>query len=392
MLQDRKSAVRRPNPPRIRTASLAILLIAAVAAGCGRGDDQAAGQQSPGSAKAAAGQHPGGQKPPSGPPVAVAVRPASVGAISSYYRATASLDANNEAEVLARVDGVVLALLCEEGDHVEKGQVLLRIEPEEYQIKVRQAEAEAATQKTRFERAQKMWDQKLISAEEFEAAENDYQGAQAALDLAKLQLSYTEVRAPFSGRVVRRSVDVGRTVSVGTSLFLVADLDKLLARVHVPAKEFRHLQTDQAVELSLDSNQETLNGKIALISPVIDPSTGTIKITVEIDHYPESIRPGDFAEVSVVTERRDHALLVPKASVVTEKGESFVYVAADSTAERRAVETGFQDKDHAEIVSGLQAGEDVVVQGQRSLEDGTRIKIMDEMKFDRTRENPEPTS
>jgi membrane fusion protein (multidrug efflux system) len=186
------------------------------------------------------------------------------------------------------------------------------------------------------------------------------------------------VTAPFSGRLTRRLVDVGQTVSVGTPLFAIADFEPMLARVHVPAKEFRKLQTDQPVELRLDTGDTRLQGRIKLISPVIDPQSGTIKVTVEIPDPPAHVRPGDFAQVSIVTERHDAALLVPRIAVFSEKGEDVIFVAADSTAERRVVTLGFSDNDHAEITSGLAAGERVVVKGQRSLKHGSPIKILDE--------------
>jgi membrane fusion protein (multidrug efflux system) len=120
-----------------------------------------------------------------------------------------------------------------------------------------------------------------------------------------------------------------------------------------------------------------MTGRIKLVSPVIDPSSGTIKITIEIREYPAGVRPGDFAEVRIVTESRADRTLVPKIAVVTEKGEQVVYVAADTTAERRVVEVGFEDDESAEILDGVSAGEPVVVKGQRSLKHGSAIKILE---------------
>jgi membrane fusion protein (multidrug efflux system) len=156
-------------------------------------------------------------------------------------------------------------------------------------------------------------------------------------------------------------------------------MSKLLAKVHVPSKEFRKIRQDQPVRLVLDSDGRELTGTISLVSPIIDPATGTIKVTVEIDDYPAGSRPGDFAEVRIVTDRHPGALLVPKVSVLTDKGQTVVYVVPDSTAERREVEVGFQDDRHAEILRGVSEGERVVVQGQRSLKDKAPVKLMDRL-------------
>jgi membrane fusion protein (multidrug efflux system) len=323
---------------------------------------------------------------PSLPTISVAVEPARHGSIASYYTATATLDPNKQAEILARVSGVVLELAAEEGDFVAKDALLLRIEEDQYRVRLKEAEAEQAKQRSRFERVQKMIEQDLVSAEEFEAVKSDLQAGESARELAVLELSYTQVRSPFSGRVVQRFVDPGQTVSEGTALFTVADMSRLLARVHVPAKEFRSIRIDQAVELNLDSSEDLLTGTITLVSPIIDPTSGTIKVTVEITDYPKTTRPGDFAEVRIVTDRHDDVVLVPNTAVLTDKGDRVVYVAADTTAERRVVEVGFQNDVQTEIASGLAPGERVITQGQRSLKDGQPLRILERMTFESPKE------
>lgn len=320
-----------------------------------------------------------GQNAPAQPPTPVAVAPVEVGAISSFYKATATLEAEKQAQVLARVAGVVLSLAVEEGDLVQKGAILLQIDNDEYQLRVDQAQARTANLEARFQRMAEMLAQGLTSSQDFETSKSELATAKSDEGLARLNLSYTTVTAPFSGRVTRRLVNIGQTASVGTPLFEIADFDPLLARVHVPAKEFRRLRADQPVELTLDSVDRRLQGRITLVSPIIDAQSGTIKVTIEITAYPAGVRPGDFAEVRVVTDSHDQALLVPRLSVISEKGEDILYVAAaDSTAERRVVTLGFSDNDNAEILTGVQAGERVVVKGQRSLKQGAPIRILAE--------------
>ena len=345
---------------------LALVLLVLAAAGCGKGKGASA-----------ANAQPGAQGAPAQPPVPVAVVPARVGPIASYYNATATLEAEKQAQVLARVAGVVKSLAVEEGDMVRADQVLLQIDNDEYQLRFDQAQARRENLEARFRRAEEMRAQELASSQDFETAKSELAAAKSDEGLAKLNLSYTTVRAPFGGRITRRLVNPGQTASVGTPLFELADFEPLLARVHVPAKEFRRLVADQPVELTLDSVERRLQGHITLVSPVIDPQSGTIKVTIEIPSYPAGVRPGDFAEVRIVTDSHERALLVPRLAVISEKGEDVVYVAAaDSTAERRVVTLGFADNDNAEVTAGVQPGEPVVVKGQRSLKHGARLKIL----------------
>ncbi len=354
--------------PRIFLLVLALALLA----GCGSKNPAPAGEQAaPGSANAQ----------PDEPAVPVAVAPAELGSIASYYKATATLEAEKEAQVLARVAGVIASLSAEEGDQLGEGAPLLRVENGEYRLRADQAAAATANLRARFARLTAMRDEGLTTDEEFEAARSELARAEADEGLARLDLSYTDVVAPFGGRVTRRWVGVGQNVSVGTPLFTLADFNPLLAKVHVPSREFNKLRRDQDVELVLDSGRQRVRGRIKLISPVIDPASGTIKVTLEIPSYPEGTRPGDFAQVQIVTELREGAVLVPRSAVLTDKGETVVYVAAGdggASAERRVVEVGFTDDERAQIVAGLAAAERVVVKGQRSLKHGSKLKILDE--------------
>jgi membrane fusion protein (multidrug efflux system) len=361
---------------------LAMAVVVAVATtlilGCG-GGAEAPGE---GAARGRGGGPQGAGGRPSLPTMAVAVEPASRGSIATYYSATASLDPDKQADILARTSGVVEQLLAEEGDRVVTGQVLLHIEDAEYRHRKTLAEADVDQNRLRFERAQALLAQGLTSTEAYETARRDLRSAEAALELAELELSYTDVRAPFTGRVVRRFVDLGQNASSGTQLFTLADMSRLLARVHVPAKEFRRIRQDQPVHLVVTSSGDQLTGRIDLVSPMVDPDSGTIKVTVEVTEYPATTRPGDFVEVSIVTDRHEGALLVPRVAVVSERGQQSIYVASGDTAQQRTVEVGFQDDESAEIVSGLDDGEMVVVQGQRALRDGQPIRILDRMDLD----------
>lgn len=389
--------------PALQYLLVALLIaLSVIAVGCGNKESAPAGNAQSASGHAGAGGPAGAQagaRPGSRPneqAIPVAVGEAWIGPIASYYHSTSTLEAEREAQVLARVSGVVQQLAAEEGDEVPAQGPLLVIANDEYRLRVQQAEATTANLRARFKRLEAMLGEQLSTEEEFQTAKSDLANAEANEGLERLNLSYTTVRAPFQGHVTQRLVDVGQNIAVGDAVFTVADFHPLLARVHVPSREFHQLKPNQTVDLVLDSDGSRLQGAIKLVSPVIDAASGTIKITVEVNEYPDGTRPGDFAEVRIVTERRPQAVLVPRSAVLTDKGEQIVYVAllseaagaanpADAggagaksaTAERRVVETGFTDDENAQIVNGLAAGEQVVVKGQRSLKHGSPLKILE---------------
>ncbi len=310
-------------------------------------------------------------------PVPVAVERVAQGPIASYYTATATIEADSRAEIVARTTGVVRRLLHEEGDRVAAGAELLRLEDDEARLRAQQAEANAAMARAEYDRKASMRDAGLLSAEEFETVENTRSVREAELGLAQLELEYTRVSAPFAGRIVRRLVDLGAHVSPGTPLFEIVDDEPLLARVYVPSRRMGFVRAGQEIDLHLDSADLDVKGVVTLVSPIVDPATGTVKVTAEIRRRPDGIRPGDFAQVKVVTERHDDALLVPSRAIVEDEGQQVVYVAVDGKAVRRPVETGFVENDRTEVTSGLAAGELICTKGQRDLRDGAALALLE---------------
>jgi len=358
----------------------AITVLVAGAVGCGKKD--AGGPPQAGGAQAA---RPGGHGGPGGgpngapaePPAHVAVVPAARGTAVQHYATTATLEAENHAQVLARTSGVVSQLLFEEGLQARNGQELLVLDDSAARLRLRQAEVEVAKQSAIFERQKSSFEQQVISKAEFDLAHTNFEAAQAALELAQHELSYTHVKAPFAGTVTQRLVQLGQTVNVGTPLFEIANFRPLLARIHVPAKEMGTLRQGQEATLTLDSNGDRIAGVVSLVSPVVDPTTGTVKVTVSMSAYPPGTRPGDFVQVRVTTASHENALRVPNLAVFEDRGEKIVYVAQDSVAQRRPVQLGFVDETHTEVTSGVVPGELIITKGQRSLQDGGRIRILE---------------
>jgi membrane fusion protein (multidrug efflux system) len=185
------------------------------------------------------------------------------------------------------------------------------------------------------------------------------------------------VTAPFAGRVVRRHVDLGASVNPGTPLFDVMDVTPLLAKIHIPAKRMGFVEAGQAIEVALDGAEKPLLGVVSLISPIVDETTGTVKVTAEIRDYPAGTRPGDFAEARIVTARHEDAVLVPSRAVFEEQGQDILYAVEDGKAVRRVLETGFVDGDFTEVVSGADSGDLIVVKGQRQLRPDGDVEILE---------------
>lgn len=330
-----------------------------------------------GCSRGGGGSDRGGRAGGADTPTAVAVEPAARGIVIARYATTATLEAENRAEILSQSTGVITRIRAEEGDVVRQGEELLKLDDAAAQLKLRQAEAEVAEQESIFKRQNEGVQQDVVTRAEFDLASANLEAARIVRDLAAHELSLTLVQAPFTGTIVKRLVDVGETASLGMPLFEIANFMPLLARVHVPAKEFGKLRVGQDVDLRLDTDSQHLRGSVHLISPVVDATTGTIKVTVKVDAYPPGTRAGDFVHVSIVTERHENVIRVPNLAVFDDRGEQVVFVAQDSVGVRRPVQVGFIDDTHTEIVGGIAENELVIVKGQRSLRDNGAIRILE---------------
>lgn len=297
--------------------------------------------------------------------------------ISSYISATANLVAENEVKVIAEWEGRLEKLAVEEGDRVATGQVLARLVQKDGEIALSKAKVRAENARIKHDRAKKLSEQQLLSPDEFEKVTLESQIAQQELAEAEWNLEKTSIRAPFAGVITQRMAQPGQHIRPGDELFIVTDFDPLIARVYLPEKDVLALDEGRSVRVALKADESvSVEGRIRQISPVVDTATGTVKVTIEAVDAPAQVRPGAFVRVDVVRESRPLALLLPKEAVVHELQKTYVFVAKDGVAEKRAITLGLEEGVKVEATQGLAAGEQVIIAGQGGLKDGAAIQLL----------------
>ena len=319
-------------------------------------------------------------------PVAIAVEVAriSTGDVASAYSGTATLVPERQTPAVAKLGGIVLEILVEEGDRVEEGQVLARLERERYEFQARQTEAVLRKLENELERASELHRRDLISTDEYERIRFDAESQRAAHGMAQLDLRHTEIRAPIAGVIAERMVKVGNLVTQYDPMFLINDFDPLWAVLHVPERELNLLAAGQQAMLLVDAFPgEQFVGEVLRISPVVDADTGTFRVTVTFSDDSERLRPGLFGRVRVIHDQRIGVPMVAESALLSEDGETAVFVAVQAaegagyTVERRTIQTGYRGNGGVEIISGLSVGETVVTAGKNSLRDGAPIRIIE---------------
>jgi membrane fusion protein, multidrug efflux system len=314
---------------------------------------------------------------PKGSAVPVSVARIATGPVSSYVTSTANLVPENEVKILAEAEGRVAELHVEEGSRVGRGQVIASLAREDAEIALREAQIKAANAKRILDRAGTLLKDNLVSHEAYDKAALDRDVADQELAQAQWRLEKTFIRAPFAGRVTDRNVKLGQHVRPGDILFTVSDFDTLVARIYLPERDVLGLKEGREVRITLKANEQTrFRGTIRRISPVVDTGTGTVKVTVQALAPPAEVRPGAFVTVDVVREVHPQALLLPREAILRELQDSYVFVVRGALAEKRPVSLGLEEGGHIEALSGVVAGEQVIVAGQGGLKPGAAIKIV----------------
>ena len=309
--------------------------------------------------------------------VPVEVGKVTVGPIEAAYRGTATLEAEDEATVLAKTSGVIEQVLAEEGQRVSAGQVLARMETERLKLEVARAKAEADKARENFERNTRIYEKNLISKELYDQSRFALDAAKAAYELAALTLRESEIRAPFAGVVSARYIKVGNAIQPNSAAFKVTQMDTLHAHIYVPERDIHKLAPRQTASMTLDAwPEKAFSGSILRVNPVVDAATGTVKVTVAMNAGQKELKPGMFGRVEILYDRRDSAVLVPKDAVLTEDAAQSVFVVADGKARRQPIKVGYSDSYNYEVVEGLKSGDQVVTTGQANLKDDAKVHVV----------------
>jgi membrane fusion protein (multidrug efflux system) len=296
--------------------------------------------------------------------------------ISANYSGTANLEAPNEAQVVAKSSGVLVSQIAEEGDFVTQGQVLARIDPARAMLEVQRSQAMVNKLTNNYNRAQKLLVQKLISAEANDQIRFDLESAKASLNLAKLELSYTNVIAPISGVVAQRMVKQGNLVTLNSPVYRIVNTQYLEAVLNVPEREMALIKEDMPVRMLVDAIPgKVFEGVVDRISPVMDSGSGTFRVTSAFNSD-KILRSGMFGRLEIAYDQRDNVLTIPRAALIEDEGESAVYLVRSGKAIRAPIKTGYSNGEIAEVISGIRQGEKVITAGKVAVRDGSKVSVI----------------
>jgi RND family efflux transporter MFP subunit len=323
-------------------------------------------------------------------------------AVNRELAVVGNLIGDQTVSVVPKTAGRLQEITVKLGDRVSRGQRIARIEDQEIleQVKqaeaalevgkatIRQREADLELAKTNVERSRNLFQRQLLPQQTLDDAEAKYQSAQAALDLARAQntqsqarldelrftLANTIISSPVNGFIARRAADPGAYVSANAPVVDVVDIQRVRMVANIIEKDLKQIRVGDVARVEVDAFPgEDFMGRIARVSPVLDPATRTAAIEVEISNDQYRLKPGMYARVGIITESHRDALVVPTNALVDANGTRGVYLAVNQVAEFRPLKLGIEGNDHTEVLDGLSEGDRVVTTGAAGLRNGDPI-------------------
>lgn len=301
------------------------------------------------------------------------------GLIRASFQASSVLEAEEETDVIARVSGVITEIYVEEGDFVEQGQPLARIESSRYQHSRDQIAAEFRGVEKELERMQQLATQQMVSKETLERLNTRYEGLRAQLALAELDLSEAVIRAPISGHIAQRFVRTGNMIQAyqPRALFHVVNDQTLRATIHLPEQALSSVRVGQNARISLNQTGLTqIDAQVSRISPVVDATSGTFRVVLSIPNEAHEYRAGMFARVQLHYAEKDNVVRIPHHALIRIDQTAYVFVVENDKAVRKAVIPGLRENGYIEIIEGIDAGSTLVVTGQNTLREDARVEVI----------------
>lgn len=324
--------------------------------------------------RAADGARQQGQAAGPGAAQTVVTAVATTRPLGVQIEAVGTAAANESVKITSKTTNTVTAIRFDEGERVQRGAVLVELNAAEIRAEVAAAEAAVLESQNQFNRSRSLATQQALSASQLDTVEATLKANRARLAAARARLDDTVIRAGFAGHTGFRNVSVGALITPGTVITTLDDTSRIKLNFSVPEANLFVLERGLPVTATtVGLPGRSFNGEITLVDTRVDPVSRSIQVRAELPNADGLLRPGMFMTVSL-DGRVAPALLVPEAAIVPEQGHGYVFVVRDGLVERHEVRTGRRRPGEVEIVSGLETGARVVVEGTQNVQDGSAVR------------------
>ncbi len=318
------------------------------------------------------------QHVPRGKPVNVEVETVEQGNISKRITTVGHLSANAAVTIKAETNNRITKMLFQEGAEVNKDQILIEFENADVKAELRQAEGELDLRKSDFERIEALRKKGVESQRKFDESLAGLKIAEGKVQAAQARLNKTIIRAPFEGIIGIVDIKEGTYVQAGQELVKLVDNTPIKVEFRVPEKNVHDVGVGQKVEVKVNAfGAKNFEGKVEAVDSSVEEKSHSLLLRATIPNNSGLLKPGMFADVSLVIGEKSDAIVIDEGSVERQGETDFVWIVINGKAYRKPVLTGTRENGRIEIITGLQAGDMVVVSGQLRLVTGRGVKITD---------------
>ena len=297
-----------------------------------------------------------------------------------YLELQGSVETKQNIVISPEFNGLLERIYVKEGQRVNKGQLLAKIDDGGISQQLAQMETQLALAKTTFERRQRLWEQNIGSEIEYLQAKAQYEGQQNSVAQMRSQVGKTTIRAPFTGTIEDVIAEQGTVVASGqTQIMRLVSLEDMYIEAEIPEDYLTSVSENTPVTINFPILNRTVDSKVRQASNYISPTNRTFRIEVAVPNKDKSIKPNLTARLKINDYTSEKALLIP-LSVISENadGEQYVYIAEGEdtpVAKRQIIETGRSQGQNIEVLSGLSNGDFVIKEGARTVKEGQELQI-----------------
>ncbi len=321
--------------------------------------------------------------------VSVEAATVKMGTMSKRISTVGKLRANASVTIRSEMHGRITELSFTEGGSVKEGQPIIKFEDSDAQAELKTAEAELLLRKADFERSSKLHEQKIGSMKDFDKAKAELGISEGRLDAARSKLEKTIIHAPFSGTIGLIDVSVGAYIQAAQDLVTIVDSTPIKVEFKVPEKHVHDIGVGQTVEVRIDAFKDQIfRGTVDAVDARVEAESHSIALKAVIPNEDGLLRPGLFANISLIIGEQGETILIDEAAVDREGEIEFVWIIEKGKASRRRILTGTRENGKIEIIAGLKPGQVVVTAGQLKLGDGVRVKITNMPEAENKEETP----
>jgi membrane fusion protein (multidrug efflux system) len=296
-------------------------------------------------------------------------------ALENSIMTTGTVIANEEVELHSEVPGRIVAINFDEGSHVNKGTLLLKIDDRELQAQLKKLQVDEKQTEDDVYRKEKLLELKAVSQEEYDKAFNTHAITHAEIDLIRTQISKTEIYAPFSGQIGLRQVSPGGFVSSSTLVARLQQTDPVKIDFAIPEKYRGKVQKGTLIKFRVEGNDNVFTGHVYAIEPKIDPATRNVSLRALCPNPAGILVPGSFAKVDIVLDNIPDALVIPSEAIIPVMNGEKIFVCRGGKARSQIVTTGIRTEREVEVTDGLKPGDTVITTGLLQLREDVDVKI-----------------